>query len=644
MLTVPRLYLYRVPEKWIESLSDRLEQEDIHPVVVERLSEIERGTFVLLTGEAAVLVKPGALEELQSAAGSNPVIFLGDLPEESLQHRLDLHQLSPSLPDDVFLKYLNLVFENMFQARQVKRLEESRRVTREKLYQLQNIGLSLISEKDLERLLWLILEKLREVTNSDAGSLYLVEESDGGRKLRAKLSQNDSIPIESREFVIPVDKSSIAGYVASTGEVVAIDEVYDIDPERGLTFNREFDELTGYRSKSMIVVPMKNKDEEVLGVVQLINKRDPSYAEPIRNDVPDVERYILPYHHDDQQILLSLANQAAIVYENQILYESIERTFEGFINASVTAIESRDPATSGHSERVTIYTLKLAEAVNRVTTGPYADFYLGEKEMRELRVACILHDFGKVGVRENVLVKEKKLYPGQFTALKERFKVIIATEELRYQKRLNEIILQKGADKYRGEQNELYAEWEKRRAELEKLWRVIERANEPSPLPEEQSNILQEIREMTYIDVTGQERPFLTEEEVNLLSIPKGTLNSEERKEIESHVTHSYTFLLQIPWTRDLRGVPRIAYGHHEFLDGTGYPLGLKAEDLLPQTRMMTIADIYDALTAADRPYKKAIPVEKALRILEFERDAGHIDAELFRIFVDEEIYRCIYG
>ena len=343
---------------------------------------------------------------------------------------------------------------------------------------------------------------------------------------------------------------------------------------------------------------------------------------------------------------LSLASQAAVAYENSQLYRDIENLFDGFVNAAVKAIEQRDPTTSGHSQRVCEMTMALAEAVDREPQGPYADLRFSREQMKELRYATLLHDFGKVGVREEVLVKAKKLYPLQFSRLLDRFDYIRRDIEAR-------IAEQKvRAPAWTSSQREAEArarlkllddEANRLIAELDRYVEFITRANEPTILPSSEFELLAEISQKTYRDPRGAERPYLTSEEVQITSRYLAAVSiSNERRQIESHVTHSFNFLAQIPWTPEYRGIPEIARAHHEKLNGQGYPNGLTSAEIPVQAKMMTICDIFDALSASDRPYKRAVPTDRALEILKLCVRDEEIDPELFRLFLDAQVYRLV--
>jgi HD-GYP domain-containing protein (c-di-GMP phosphodiesterase class II) len=518
------------------------------------------------------------------------------------------------------------------------------KATRE-LEELNRIGIALSETRDVDRLLDLILRKAREITGADAGSLYLVEKdavpANRGAlapRLRFKLIQNDSVQFPFSEHTLPLTEESIAGYCAAHAEVIELADAYRVPKARPFRFNSSFDQEVGYRTRSLLALPMKNGKGEVLGVLQLINcKRNPKAR---LKDAASVRRLVHPFPERAVRLGLSLASQAAVAYENSRLYRDIEKLFDGFVNAAVKAIEQRDPTTSGHSHRVCEMTLALAEAVDREPRGPYGDLRFSREQMKELRYAALLHDFGKVGVREEVLIKAKKLHPLQFVRVLDRFDYIRRDIEARIAQQKVEVLLslsRKEAEKRLGLLDE-----EARRllGELDRHAEFIARANEPTLLPTGDFEVLNEIAHKTYRDPRGTERPYLSSEEVRFLSIPRGSLDAGERRQIESHVVHSFNFLSQIPWTMEFRGIPEIARAHHEKLNGKGYPFGLSSDQIPIQAKMMTICDIYDALSSSDRPYKRAIPADRALDILKICVRDKEIDAELFRVFLDAQVYR----
>jgi HD-GYP domain-containing protein (c-di-GMP phosphodiesterase class II) len=313
---------------------------------------------------------------------------------------------------------------------------------------------------------------------------------------------------------------------------------------------------------------------------------------------------------------------------------------EGFVTAAVTAIEQRDPTTSGHSTRVATMTLGLAEAVNRTNTGTYGKVGFSSEQMKEIRYAALLHDFGKVAVREEVLVKAKKLYPWQLTILQHRFEYLRKQLEANRDRTKLEIVLARGHEAAREELSCLDEEFRQKSNELEEHLHFILQANEPTLLPDRKFERLIEASRKSYRDSLGREYSLLMPEELYSLLIPQGTLSTDERQQIESHVVHSFNFLVQIPWTRELKHVPWVAGAHHEKLNGSGYPHRLRGDEIPIQAKMMTICDIFDALSAADRPYKNAVSVDRALEILEVCVRDHELDSDLFRIFVEARIFQ----
>ncbi|MGE5848554.1 MAG: HD domain-containing phosphohydrolase [Candidatus Methylomirabilota bacterium] len=483
----------------------------------------------------------------------------------------------------------------------------------EKLTGLLEVGKAMASERNLDRLLQLILGEVTKVMEADRSSLFLVDRE--RNELWSKIAQG----LEVREIRVKIGLG-IAGYVAHTGKTVNIQDAY-ADPR----FNQETDLRTGYRTGTILCVPMQNHLNEVIGVLQVLNKRDGVFT------------------REDEELLLALSSQAAVAIENAILYEDIQKLFEGFIKASVYAIESRDPTTSGHSERVAILTVGLAEKVDRVDDGPFASITFSPEDMREIRYASLLHDFGKVGVREPVLVKANKLYEHHLDLVVARFNFIKKALENSYLQKKLSLAMTLGPSCLEGLAS-LDEELQRRLAEVDDQMHFIFEANKPTVLPQGGFERILEIAAKTFVDGDGSKIPFLSTKEAENLTIGKGSLNVEERLEIESHVTHSFRFLRQIPWTKDLRPVPTIAYAHHEKLNGTGYPNQLRSEDIPFQAKIMTVCDIYDALTASDRPYKRALPPERALDIIGLEVKDGNLDSELVRIFTDARVWALTVG
>jgi HD-GYP domain-containing protein (c-di-GMP phosphodiesterase class II) len=511
---------------------------------------------------------------------------------------------------------------------------------------LIDIGRALSRERDLQALLDLILRRAREVTGADAGSVYVVEgegDDPARRTLRFVESQNDSIRLKSEGFTMPVSPSSIVGACVLAAEVINIPNLYALDTPGtgnnpwGFKHDRSFDQKHDYQTRSMVTVPMISARGQVIGVIQLINKRARGVTRLCADS--DFERLVLPFDAVSIDFATTLASQAGIALENALLYAEVRTLFEGFVKASVTAIEARDPTTSGHSERVAGLTVELAKVADRADSGLYAGLRYTDDDIKQIEYAALLHDFGKVGVREHVLVKAKKLYEHDRALVEARFDFIRkALEAERLESKVRYL-----TEYSRAEAAEMLAsidrDAEAKLREVDELIAFVLQANQPTVLEEGGFDRIAEIARRTFRGVDGGERPFLTADECRALQIARGSLTEDERKEIESHVVHTYNFLRQIPWGKTFRNVPEIAGAHHEKLDGTGYPYGRRAEDIPPAARMMAISDIYDALTASDRPYKRAVPIPKALDILKSEVDRNKLDRDLFDMFVGARVW-----
>jgi len=601
----------------------------------------ERPTVFVLDSESRSIFPVDVLRAFVDAGGA--IVALGrdgepDLPAEMPSELLSGFVKPPVGPRQLLVAMRAGYREAAARLETARARSEAANRSRE-IGELTRIGVALGTERDLKTLLELILTQARRITTSDAGSLYLVETGDQGQKrLRFRIAQTYSKPdAPFVEFTIPVDRSSLAGYTAVTGEPLVIDDAYFLPPDVEYSINRSFDERHGYRTKSMLVIPMKDHKEEVIGVLQLINRK--RHPEARLATPTDVEQQVVPYSRRTVELVTALAGQAAVAIENSRLYEEIERLFEGFVKAAVHAIEQRDPTTFGHSGRVANMTVGLAAVVDRAEDGAYRGVSFTREQIKEIRYAGLLHDFGKVGVREQVLVKAKKLYPLQLELIKQRHHFVRRTAEREFWRKRSEFLETHERKDYEPFLRALEAEHAREIAALDGFLDAVLSANEPTVLPGGRFEALLQLARRTYEDPTGRPHPYLTEDEMRYLTIPKGSLDETERLEIESHVTHTYRFLQQIPWTRELQHIPMIAYGHHEKLDGKGYPRRVTGEAIPIQTRMMTISDIYDALSAADRPYKAAVAPARALDIMADEVRAGQLDQELFRLFVEGKVF-----
>ena len=635
--------------------------EEVHSLAALLASLDGKGAALVLADADRLEAERGDIEAWLEDGGASQVVLVAVADREEGDEVLE----SFPFVDDVVARpvspgrlkrKLERALEAIHSRRIIRQLE--RKVTRkgEELEELNKIGVALSAERNIDKLLERILTKSRAITGADAGSLYIVERDKvngetRAERLRFKLAQNDSVKVSFVETIVPLDDSSIAGYTARHGELINVADAYKTDSDLPVQASQAFDEKSGYRTKSMLVVPMRDHQNEVIGIVQLINKkRDPT---AVLQPVETVEEEVSPFTSIDEKLAGSLASQAAVAYQNAALLRNIQDLFGNFVKAAAYAIEQRDETTKGHSERVAILTVGLAKHVDATPRGPLADVNLTADQMRELEYAALLHDFGKVGVREKVLLKERKLLHGQLSTIQHRFAFIRQSlENERLRGRLDRVL--------RGETDgeALDVVFEKRQGEIEAILRAVERANEPTVLADEESfEALRHLRGRSFptrkaeqqftleewarsaLAERPEERFLLSATELATLSIPKGSLTRQEYGQIQGHVEKTYEFLSRIDWTGEFRRIPEIARAHHEKLDGTGYPLKLSGRDNIPvQSRMMTISDVYDALVAQDRPYKQAQPVDRALDILTVEMK-GQLDDDLLSVFIEAKVW-----
>jgi HD-GYP domain-containing protein (c-di-GMP phosphodiesterase class II) len=522
--------------------------------------------------------------------------------------------------------------------------------------ELIEIGKALSSEKNHEKLLDLILENARKITGADAGSIFLIEtDENGDRRLVFTHAQTYSLDISYKEFSIPLDTESLAGYVAVRGEKLNFPDVYALSQDAPVSFNSSFDQENNYRTKSMLVVPMRNYMDEVIGVIQLINCKEwrrlgneflDNMAHEIRLETPeDFEYKVVPFKTRYETLLEAIASQAAIAIENNRLIKQIQQQFEEFVKASVTAIESRDPATSGHSFRVAKMCIEMAYAINKEENGIFKDMSFSPVQIKELEYAALLHDFGKVYIDGAIFQKEKKLFPKDYQFLILKLDYLYRYLEIQYLQKETDIKIQAAADRnLKKILTALVKEKEEKLHRIKEIKHKVKQLNEPCVLEEKPetvlASIMKQIDDCICLDLDEQKMTIFDNMERMNLSIRKGSLNPREREEIESHVIRSYSFVSKIPWPPEFKNIPEITQKHHEKLDGTGYPNRLKGKENIPvQARMIVIADIYDALTATDRPYKKAVPVEKTLMILTLEAEKEKIDRDLVELIKKHKIY-----
>ncbi len=508
-----------------------------------------------------------------------------------------------------------------------------------RLEQLNGIGAALSRERDIDRLLENILEAAKAITGADGGTLYSVTEDETA--LRFEIVRTDSLDIRlggttGRPIDFPQlplrnadgtpNDSLVAAHAAIHDRTVNIADAYSAE---GFDFSgtRLFDQRTGYRSQSFLTVPMKNHDRELIGVLQLINARDPETGE------------VTEFSAADQSLAESLASQAAIALTNRLLITQLERLFESFVNLINLAIDEKSPYTGGHCQRVPTLTMMLAEAVNTTQEGPLASFTMSERDRYELKMAGLLHDCGKITTPVHVVDKATKLQTlyDRIGLVDTRFEVLkrdAELEALRRQLALRPVVdAAAEAQELQGLQHSIHA--------LEEEREFMRRCNQGAEAmrAEDQQRVRDISAARQWRNPQGVQTSFLTAEEVENLTIRSGTLTQAERDTVNYHIVATIKMLETLPWPRHLKNVPEYAGGHHERMDGKGYPRGLTRDQMSVQARMMGIADIFEALTAADRPYKSGMTLSQALAIMCKMRDNGHIDPDLFQVFVREGVY-----
>ena len=501
----------------------------------------------------------------------------------------------------------------------------------EQIKKLSDIGRALSGVHDLNTLLEMIVDQARNFTNADAGTLYILEDN----TLRFQIVQNDSLKIrmggktgETIPFPpVELKESNVSAYVALNGKSVNIPDVYDTDLF-DFTGPKKFDQSTGYRSKSMLVIPMKNHENDVIGVLQLLN------AININN------RDVIPFSNDYVNLSESLASQAAVAITNAKLISTMSELFEAFVKVMATAIDEKSPVTGGHIRRVANLTLTMAEFINGHDEGKFKEINFSPEQMYELRIAAYMHDIGKVTTPVEIVEKAKKLQTifDRIHYVRLRMDYIIQKVNLEGKQKIIEL-LEKGSNK--NLINIAEEELKNKIQELQDIRSFINKCNEPGEFLEDETlDRLKEISQRTYLDSDGKEQPFLTEDELLNLSIRRGSITEAERKKMQDHAAVTLRMLKQIPFTKKLKNIPNFAGAHHEFINGNGYPLGLKGDEIPFEGRLMAVTDIAEALTASDRPYKKAMPLDTVYRILRSMVEKGELDNDLVELFIEKEIYK----
>lgn len=495
---------------------------------------------------------------------------------------------------------------------------------------LSDIGRALSGERNLDALLEMIVLEARKFTRADAGTLYILENG----RLRFKIVQNDTLnirlggPTGGTITFPPVElkESNVSAFVALKGVPVNIPDVYHTDLF-DFTGPKKFDASTGYRSTSMLVVPMRNHENDVIGVLQLLNAKSPNTNETIA------------FSPDYENLTESLASQAAVAITNVTLINDMEKLFASFVQVMATAIDEKSPVTGGHIRRVADLTMTLVETINNQKSGRFAEINYSPEQMYEIKVAAWMHDIGKVTTPVEIVEKANKLQ-----TIFDRIHYI----DLRMQYLLQQARIKGYQNKMealeRGASQEVLAQIDKdieaKEAELKDIRDFIKKCNSPGEfLEEEKVERLRTISQMTYTDLEGNVRNYLDEDEFINLSIRKGSITEKERKKMQDHAAVTLRMLEKIPFTKSLKNIPRFAGAHHEFLNGKGYPLGLKGDEIPFEGKLMAVTDIAEALTASDRPYKKAMPMEVVNKILRSMAQGQELDSDLVELFINEKVY-----
>ena len=496
---------------------------------------------------------------------------------------------------------------------------------------MSDIGRALSGVQDLNTLLEMIVDQARNFTNADAGTLYIVEDN----TLRFQIVQNDSLKIrmggksgESIPFPpVELKESNVSAFVALKGVSVNIPDVYDTELF-DFTGPKKFDQSTGYRSKSMLVVPMRNHENDIIGVLQLLNATN-----PISNEV-------IAFSQDYENLSESLASQAAVSITNAKLIANMTELFEAFVKVMATAIDEKSPVTGGHIRRVADLTLTMAEVIHDIDEGHFKDKTFSPDQMYELRIAAYMHDIGKVTSPVEIVEKAKKLQTIFDRIQYVRLRMAYISQKIELEGQEAKIkILQNGSSPEK--LNSIEKETLEKLMEIEEIQRFINKCNEPGEFLDDEILVrLKEVSEKTYIDDAGEQQPFLTADELVNLSIRRGSITEKERQKMQGHAAVTLKMLKQIPFTKKLKNIPDFAGAHHEFLNGKGYPLGLKGDEISFEGRLMAVTDIAEALTASDRPYKKAMPLETVYRILRSMVEGGELDPNLVELFIEKEVYK----
>lgn len=587
-------------------------------------SELQRNLAIVALGSQEDFAELGGTEEIINRFG---VIDILETPITPLAFKMLLHRV-----------------EHLFrQQHRFALLQHELSESQNELQRISDLGAALSNESDTEKLLDTILTSCMEMTGADAGSLYFVEKKPdtdcdehdyfADKQLRFRYAKNMSRDIPLEGFIMPITPKSIVGYVALSRSPLTLPDVYHLPDGVPYSFGgRAFDEKWNYQMKSMLTVPMLNREREPIGVIQLMNKKR-DFRVPLSKNLDEWKGLVLPFSKRDELFIYSLASQAGIAYENKLLYEEQKILLESFIKLIADSIDKKSPYTGGHCNRVPILTEMLARAACASQEEMFKDFSLTPEQWYELHIAAWLHDCGKVTTPVHVMDKATKLETiyDRIHTIKTRFDVLRRDAYINYLT----------ASQPNGlSQESIEADYKARLAQIDDDERFLEQVNIGGEyLADEKINRIANIGAQK-IFLNGETRDFLSAEEIYNLSIRKGTLTPEERKIINDHIVVTIQMLEELPFPRNLARVPEYAGGHHEKMDGTGYPKGLRREQMSIPARIMAIADVFEALTAVDRPYKKGKTLSESMKIMAKMKAEHHLDPDLLDLFVKSGVYK----
>jgi len=494
------------------------------------------------------------------------------------------------------------------------------------LTNLISIGIALSAEKDHDQLMDMIISEACRVTNSDGGTLYLLDDG----SLKMKILHNHSLNIYKGgkgEIIdlpaVPLNPTYVSAYAAINGQAVCFEDVYQTD-NFDFSGTRKYDQMTGYRTSSMLVIPLKDHLNEVIGVLQLINAMDKHNKKTV------------PFGAEDRTFVEALSSLAAIALTNMNLIKEVEDLFESFARVIVTAIDAQTPYNATHTRKVSNLACLIAEEINEINKGPLSEEYFDEERLKVLNMSGWLHDVGKIATPLEVMNKASRL--GNLLPLVlQRIDYVLEKEKSSFLKKQLQTLIEKGDIEKIAP---LEKEMQERLDKLQEARKLIEKADNPGTfIDDDIKKQLTEVGNLKYYDQEGYHRPLLEKKEMENLLIPKGTLTAEERKIIEEHVVITEKMLAQVPFSRKLSEVPRFACMHHENLDGTGYPQGCTGDKIPLEVRILTVADIFDAFTASDRPYRSKIPEDRAAEIIRQMVAEGKLDSNVVETLVQNRLW-----